>query len=415
MPIKLFQNPFGTAEFMDEDVDKHQRLQRGALSRRLLGSMWMAAFSVLAACSVSDTLRPTVDIGMQTASTHYTSTTDLGAPVPLPPAPVGNQSYPGNSGPMALAAAPAMSDPYAQGSDGPTPPASIASVAPATVAPVAVAPAAAIPATVSAPPQEQPSAIPPMVEAPPAAARPVQVASAAGSQLPVSLPQPDARPVVQASAANSGRGMQALVPSNPMLAAAPRPDSPMSRSQSSRMPADEVSCRRELKRLGVRYTDLAPIREGSCGIDWPVKVSGLSGNIQMKPAATLSCDMALAFAEWTKNELAPAARWRYMTGVKTIHQGSSYSCRRISGTRTLSEHGKGNALDVMRIELKNGRDIDVRRPGLFAFRQRGLLNNVRSDACSYFTTVLGPGYNADHADHFHFDIKERRSGRRACR
>ncbi|WP_157020187.1 extensin-like domain-containing protein [Mesorhizobium xinjiangense] len=245
------------------------------------------------------------------------------------------------------------------------------------------------------------------------------MAAASAAALPSSLPQPAAKPVVEASAssagARSGRGMQALVPSNPMLAGYPRPDAPMSRSQTNTMPADEVACRRQLKRLGVRYTDQAPISEGSCGIDWPVRVSSLSGNIAMKPAATLTCDMVLAFAQWTKNELAPAARWRYMSGIKTIHQGSSYSCRRIAGTRTLSEHGKGNALDVMRIELNNGRDIDVRRPGLFAFRQRGLLNNVRSDACSYFTTVLGPGYNADHKDHFHFDIKQRRSGHRACR
>jgi len=29
--------------------------------------------------------------------------------------------------------------------------------------------------------------------------------------------------------------------------------------------------------------------------------------------------------------------------------------------------------------------------------------------------VLGPGYNKDHANHFHFDIKERRNGYVACR
>ena len=69
----------------------------------------------------------------------------------------------------------------------------------------------------------------------------------------------------------------------------------------------------------------------------------------------------------------------------------------------------------MKIELQSGKEIDVRKPGLFAFRKRGLLNTVRADGCEYFTTVLGPGYNRDHADHFHFDIKARRSGHRACR
>jgi len=208
-------------------------------------------------------------------------------------------------------------------------------------------------------------------------------------------------------------GMQKLVPSNPyMTAAYPRMDEPL--SEPEQMPASETDCRSELKRLRVVYTDVQPIHEGQCGIDWPVKVSSIAG-IQMKPAATLTCDMAATFAAWTRNELVPSARWRYFSGVKTIHQGSSYSCRNIAGEGVLSEHGKGNALDVMSIELNNGDDIDVRKPGLFAFRTRGFLGTVRADGCEYFSTVLGPGYNYDHRNHFHFDIKNRKSGYRACR
>ncbi|MBS9721037.1 extensin family protein [Tianweitania sp. BSSL-BM11] len=218
------------------------------------------------------------------------------------------------------------------------------------------------------------------------------------------------------SASTKATGLQRLVPSNPMMVGYPRLSLPMSSAGAAGMPSDEVACRRALKRIGATYQDLAPINDGgSCRIDYPIKLMGFSGNIAMKPAATLSCDMALAFATWTKKELAPSARSRYWSGVKTIHQGSSYSCRRIAGTTVASEHSKGNALDVMRIELKNGRDIKVQKQGLFAFRARGLLNTVRADGCSYFTTVLGPGYNADHADHFHFDIKKRRNGYRACR
>src|SRR5690606_19348394 len=180
--------------------------------------------------------------------------------------------------------------------------------------------------------------------------------------------------------------------------------------------AGEADCRQQLRRLGVTFEDLAPIDQGgACRIDHPVKASRLAGNVEMKPAATLTCQMALAFASWTRDELTPAARLRYLSGVRTIHQGSSYSCRRIAGTAVASEHSKGNALDVMRIELRNGKDIDVRKPGWFAFRERGLLKNVRAGGCEYFTTVLGPGYDAAHADHFHFDIKNRRNGRVACR
>jgi len=181
------------------------------------------------------------------------------------------------------------------------------------------------------------------------------------------------------------------------------------------MPADEAACRRELKGLGVAYQELSPINDGgSCRIDHPIKVSVLPGKVGLKPAATLNCEMALTFAKWTKNELNPAARRRYWSRVKTIHQMSSYSCRRINGSHSMSEHSRGNALDVGRIELSSGRDIDVEKPGLFAFRTRGFLSNVRADGCEYFSTVLGPGYNYDHRNHFHFDLANRRSGRRAC-
>jgi len=183
---------------------------------------------------------------------------------------------------------------------------------------------------------------------------------------------------------------------------------------NAQMPSGEVECRRQLKRMGATFRDKPRIQEGSCGIAYPVELTALSGGVQMKPAATLTCKMALTVATWTKKELVPAARLRYFSGIKTIHQGSSYSCRRIAGSRTLSEHGKGNALDIMKVELNSGKDIGIRKKGLFAFRERGLLNNVRGDACKYFSTVLGPGYNYDHRNHFHFDIANRRNGRVSC-
>ena len=203
----------------------------------------------------------------------------------------------------------------------------------------------------------------------------------------------------------------------PIEVAYPRVDDPVEPIEAPAvMSSSEEDCRRDLKRLGVRFQEIEPIHESArCHIDWPVKVSAI-GNVRMRPAATLSCRMAASFARWTRKELVPTARWRYMSGVKTIHQGSSYSCRNIRGSRgTPSQHSIGNALDVMRIELNNGKDIDVRKPGWFAFRQKAFLNTVRKDGCDYFNTVLGPGYNADHADHFHFDIMPRKNGYVACK
>lgn len=194
---------------------------------------------------------------------------------------------------------------------------------------------------------------------------------------------------------------------------------PLSRSEESdSLPAAEAQCRKNLDRLNVVYRDLPAISgQGDCGIAHPVEVSRLGGGVKMQPAATLTCEMAETLARWSKKELVPAARLRYLSGIDTIHQASSYSCRWVKGRRggTLSEHGKGRALDIAQITLNNGKKIIVKKKAFWKFREKGLLQSVRSDGCDYFTTVLGPGYDADHKDHFHFDIKERRNGGRSCK
>ena len=46
--------------------------------------------------------------------------------------------------------------------------------------------------------------------------------------------------------------------------------------------------------------------------------------------------------------------------------------------------------------------------------ERGFLRVVRSEACGDFSTVLGPGSDSHHRDHFHLDLQERRSGSSYC-
>lgn len=204
-------------------------------------------------------------------------------------------------------------------------------------------------------------------------------------------------------------GLARLLPGNLFSAGYATPANPAG------LPAGERACRKALKRARAEFRDLAPIRDGAtCGIDHPVSLSRI-GSVRIAPAATLTCDMALALAQWTRSELVPAARWRYWSGVDTIRASSAYSCRNVAGSGKPSQHASGNAIDISRIVLNSGREIDVAKPGFFAFRERGFLNSVRSDGCSYFNTTLGPGYDELHADHFHFDIRARGKGGKYCR
>ncbi|MFZ2099150.1 MAG: extensin family protein [Oricola sp.] len=248
----------------------------------------------------------------------------------------------------------------------------------------------------------------PMSPARPAMTSPVQVASA-GVYAPVPTLAPTLAPV---PAPNTE--LYTPAPVTVGFPAMPLPRfGTQSAPQPNVMPADEAQCRQRLKRLGVSFRDIPAIRDSaSCGIDWPVEVTSLARNIRLAPAAKLNCAMAEEAARWAQQDLAPAARTRYLSGIAEVRQMSSYSCRKIAGSRSFSEHATGNALDIGAIKLKNGRVIDVQKPGLFAFRERSFLRRVRAEACDHFGTVLGPGYNRDHADHFHIDLKERRNA--AC-
>ena len=75
----------------------------------------------------------------------------------------------------------------------------------------------------------------------------------------------------------------------------------------------------------------------------------------------------------------------------------------------MSEHGSANAVDIGLFQRVSGAKIKVggtEEPGL------SFMNEARSGACGPFTTVLGPGADASHAEHFHFDLAKRGRNKR---
>lgn len=231
---------------------------------------------------------------------------------------------------------------------------------------------------------------------------------------PAPVPAPAATPVVRIEPVERPRKRRSLLGGLARIAGLSRPDNPAQSARRRLSPA-ESQCRRDLKKLKVQFVDVHPIGSGrGCGISTPVKVSSINGTA-IQPAATLSCTAARQLAGWTREVLQPAARWKLWSRAAAVKQMSSYSCRNIAGSRTLSEHGKGNALDIGGVVLASGKYVPIEKKGLFALRQKGFQRKIRQGGCRYFSTVLGPGYNRAHADHLHFDVKARRSGSRVCK
>ncbi len=135
--------------------------------------------------------------------------------------------------------------------------------------------------------------------------------------------------------------------------------------------------------------------------------------MKLSPEAVLNCATAEAAAKYTAEVIAPAAKSTYGVELAAIGHGSAYVCRPRNGTTKLSEHAFGNALDIGSFSLADGRSIAVTATS--NPKDADFLARVRMTACGPFKTVLGPGTDADHAQHFHLDLAHRRGGATYCR
>ena len=147
---------------------------------------------------------------------------------------------------------------------------------------------------------------------------------------------------------------------------------------------------------------------GICGVSHPFRVTALAeGSVTLNATQTLDCPMIAALDRWVREVVQPAAQARFGEPVVRIDSMGSYSCRginNISGA-SLSEHAFANAIDIGGFVLASGRVLDIRRGFNSTDEQeRAFLHEAHAGACAYFTTVLGPGYNIFHYNHFHMDL-----------
>jgi hypothetical protein len=173
------------------------------------------------------------------------------------------------------------------------------------------------------------------------------------------------------------------------------------------------ACLDDLGKFGVEFSREAPISDPSgCAIPNPVMLKNLGKTIKLAPGALLDCPMALAAARFMRDVAAPEAKADLGSDLVSINHASAYVCRPRHNGAKFSEHAYGNALDIAGFGLADGRQVDVRADA--AEPEAKFLDALRKAACGPFKTVLGPGSDADHALHFHFDLAPRRNGSTFC-
>lgn len=195
--------------------------------------------------------------------------------------------------------------------------------------------------------------------------------------------------------------------------------SPAMSVEAARAVEDAQACETELRARGAIFTVGASLSDGDCGVLRPVAMTRTSSGIDVSPATRMLCRTALAFDIWATESVGPAARAEL--GAKapsSIVHASTYVCRERASEVGISEHARGSAIDIGAFRWDGGDggrepiSVEAQTPGSPEDR---FLASVRRAACGPFATVIGPGTDPDHADHFHLDIAARANGSTYCR
>jgi hypothetical protein len=198
----------------------------------------------------------------------------------------------------------------------------------------------------------------------------------------------------------------------------PVPPAPVLSSVEPSAPEEAApsACRLRLTAALATAPSLPPITgPGECGAPDVVRLEAVvlpdQSRVAITPPAILRCTMAEAIVSWVREEAAPRVR-DLGSSLRTLANLASFDCRgrnRVLGAK-LSEHGKGNALDIQALKLADGRAVELTDPLV----PKDFRDGLRQSVCARFATVLGPGSDGYHEDHIHVDLAERRGGYRIC-
>jgi hypothetical protein len=220
--------------------------------------------------------------------------------------------------------------------------------------------------------------------------------------------------LIASLAPNCAAGEAALLPPRrpPELAApknAPPSHSPGAAGQESLAASETDACLARLASLGVEFkTVAAPAESPACAVAMPIRLTRLRGDaappIEFPARPLVDCRLAEPLALWLGGAVGPILAAGFSSQLTAVRTGPGYECRNRNRAAAgkISGHAAGLALDISAFGLANGRMIPAVCP---KDKPTSALNSLRTAACGWFTTVLGPGSDSMHEDHLHVDIE----------
>lgn len=182
-----------------------------------------------------------------------------------------------------------------------------------------------------------------------------------------------------------------------------RPIGAATHTQLSRLADKPAACMRALEDIGIEYTALADDTfQRPCSVNTPINLE--QSLYPYSAPLRMSCEQTAALMLWERQVVRPLAKKYLDSEVERINTFGSFSCRRIRGTDRYSQHAFANAIDVAGFRLKGGETISLLEDWDDRGKTGKFLKAVNERSCRIFSVVLGPEYDAAHADHFHLDM-----------
>lgn len=179
-------------------------------------------------------------------------------------------------------------------------------------------------------------------------------------------------------------------------------------STSGMTASDYAQCVSDLTSRKVIFEQAGDVTQQGCRLSSAIELTAVPtafGDVGVSGNPAMLCSFVRQFSDWVRDVGAPLTL--AYTGQKLwrIEVGSSFRCsaRYDKPGQVPSEHAKGDAIDIFAFVLADNRSLHVKPEESDTPVERDLIRVLRTTACAYFTTVLGPGTDPAHAEHFHFD------------
>lgn len=184
---------------------------------------------------------------------------------------------------------------------------------------------------------------------------------------------------------------------------------PVTRMKLSKLSAAPMDCLAVLATMPKETADYLALEDytpvENCPLSNVVRVQ--STGVEYNSPFTLTCPLLVRWLMFEQQKLQPLALQHLGSRLKSVDHYGTFACRNVynreQGRR--SQHATASAFDVATFRFENGAVANVLSdwdnnevPDSSEF-----LRDVHDNACDYFGTVLGPDYNAPHANHFHLD------------